>query len=183
MPVAIKAPQKLASKWWIFMLDGCLLFLMGLLLLITPYYTVTAFITVIGYLLLLGAIIGVFTAAQESSQGAGSAIRWFMPIIAAGIGIVLILDPVQSIEIMVTLVGIATLIAGAMQVAAGIGLAGHQSRGLLIVMGILSFIAGILMLLIPGVMILVLSILFGIQFLFAGCYQIGAAGRLRRLNH
>lgn len=182
MPVAIKAPQNLASKWWIFMLDGCLLFLMGILLLITPYYTVSAFITIIGYLMVLGAIIGIFAAAQETSQGAASAIRWFMPIIAAGIGIILIIDPVQSIEIMVTLVGIVVLIAGAMQVAAGIGLPGHQARGLLIVMGIFSFIAGILMLTYPALMIWVLTILFGIQFVIAGCFQVAASIRLSRLN-
>ena len=91
MPVAIKAGQNLASKWWIFMLDGCLLLLMGILLLIAPYTAAVAFISLVGYLLILGAIIGVFAAAQESSEGASSAIRWFMPIIAAGIGIVLIL--------------------------------------------------------------------------------------------
>ena len=183
MPVAIKAGQNLASKWWIFMLDGCLLFLMGILLLVAPYTAAVAFISLVGYLLILGAIIGVFAAAQESSEGASSAIRWFMPIIASGIGIVLILDPGQSVEILVTLVGIATLIAGALQVAAGIGLSGHQARGLLIVMGVFSFVAGILMLLYPPVMIVVLSIFFGIQFLFAGAYQIAASGRLRKLNH
>ena len=183
MAVAIKAGQNLASKWWIFLLDGCLLVLMGLLLLIAPYTTAVAFISVVGYLLILGAIVGVFAAAQETSEGASSAVRLFMPIIAAGIGIVLILDPQQSVEILVTLVGIATLIAGALQVAAGIGLSGHQARGLLIVMGCLSFCAGILMLLIPNVMIIVLSIFFGIQFLFAGAFQISASGRLRALNH
>ena len=183
MAVAIKAGQNLASKWWIFMLDGCLLVLMGLLLLIAPYTTAVAFISVVGYLLIFGAIVGVFAAAQESSNGAPSAIRWFMPIIAAGIGIVLILDPRQSVEIVVTLIGIATLITGALQVAAGIGLSGHQARGLLIIIGCLSFCAGVLMLLAPAIMLVVLSIFFGIQFLFAGAYQIAASGRLRRLNH
>ena len=114
---------------------------------------------------------------------AASAIRWFMPVIAAGIGLVLILDPGQSLDIMVTLLGIATLLVGAMQVAAGIGLSGHQARGILIVMGIVSFVAGIFMLLVPGLMILVLSIFFGVQFIFAGVYQIAASNRLRSLRH
>ena len=45
------------------------------------------------------------------------------------------------------------------------------------------FIAGVLMLTNPALMILVLSILFGIQFVIAGCYQVAAAGRQRRMNH
>ncbi|MEE2682118.1 MAG: DUF308 domain-containing protein, partial [Planctomycetota bacterium] len=72
---------------------------------------------------------------------------------------------------------------GALQVAAGIGLSGHQARGLLILIGCLSFCAGVFMLLAPAFMLVVLSIFFGIQFLFAGVYQIAASGRLRRLNH
>ena len=183
MAIAIKARQNLSAKWWIFLIDGCLMLLMGVLLLIAPYEMPAAFVTIVGYLLILGAIIGVFAAGQESSAGAGSAIRWFMPVIAAGIGLVLILDPGQSLDIMVTLLGIATLLVGAMQVAAGIGLSGHQARGMLIVMGIASFVAGILMLLVPGLMIVVLSIFFGVQFIFAGVYQITVSNRLRSLRH
>ena len=183
MAIAIKARQNLSAKWWIFMLDGCLMLLMGVLLLIAPYEMPAAFVTIVGYLLILGAIIGMFAAGQESSAGAAYAIRWFMPVIAAGIGLVLILDPKQSVEIMVSLLGIATLLVGAMQVAAGIGLSGHQGRGVLIVMGIASFIAGIFMLVLPDLMILVLSIFFGVQFVFAGVYQIAASNRMRSMQH
>ena len=39
--------QALASKWWIFMLDGCILFLMGLLLVATQQSGAVAFISVV----------------------------------------------------------------------------------------------------------------------------------------
>ena len=173
--------QALASKRWIFMLDGCLLILMGLLLLSTQLNGAVAFISVVGYLLVFGAIIGVFAAGQEASAGANSAMRWFIPVIAAGIGLVLIIDPGQSIEVIVTLLGFATLLIGAMQLAAGLGLARHGARGILITMGLLSIVAGIMMLLFPLAAAWVLTIFFGVQFLIAGGIQLGQANQLRRI--
>ena len=173
--------QALASKWWIFMLDGCLLILMGLLLVSTQLNGAVAFISVVGYLLVFGAIIGVFAVGQEASAGANSAMRWFLPVIAAGIGLVLIIDPGQSIEVIVTLLGFATLLIGAMQFAAGLGLARHGARGILITMGLLSIVAGIMMLLFPLAAAWVLTIFFGIQFMIAGWIQLGQANQLRRI--
>ncbi len=107
--------------------------------------------------------------------------RWFYPIIAAGLGLVLIIDPGQSIEVIVTLLGFATLLIGAMQLAAGLGLAGHGARGILITMGLLSILAGIMMLLFPMAAAWVLTIFFGIQFIIAGWIQMGQAIQLRRI--
>lgn len=181
MTTSANVRRALASKWWIFMLDGCLLILMGLLLVSTQLNGAVAFISIVGYLLILGAIIGVFAAGQEASAGANSAMRWFIPVIAAGIGLVLIIDPGQSIEVLVTLLGFATLLIGAMQFAAGLGLARHGARGILITMGLMSIAAGILMLLFPLAAAWVLTIFFGVQFIIAGWIQMGRANQLRRI--
>ena len=173
--------QALASKWWIFMLDGCLLILMGLMLVMTQLNGAVAFISVVGYLLVFGAIIGVFAAGQQASAGVNSAMRWFLPVIAGGIGLVLIIDPGQSIEVIVTLLGFATLLIGAMQFAAGLGLARHGARGILITVGLLGILAGIMMLLFPLAAAWVLTIFFGVQFIFAGWIQLGQANQLRRI--
>ncbi|MBB49083.1 MAG: hypothetical protein CMJ33_11210 [Phycisphaerae bacterium] len=173
--------QALASKWWIFMLDGCLLILMGLMLVLTQLNGAVAFISVVGYLLVFGAIIGVFAAGQQASAGANSAMRWFLPVIAGGIGLVLIIDPGQSIEVIVTLLGFATLLIGAMQFAAGLGLARHGARGILITVGLLGILAGIVMLLFPLAAAWVLTIFFGVQFILAGWIQLGQANQLRRI--
>ena len=173
--------NELASKWWLFMLDGCILVLMGVLLIFTQLNGAIAFIEIVGYLLIFGAILGVFALAQEASAGASLAARWFMPIIACGIGIVLIVDPGQSLQALVMIIGIATLVVGAVQLAAGLGFVGHPSRGLLIGLGILSLIAGMLMLLFPLVAAWVLSIFFGVQFLFCGFVRLAAAAHMRKL--
>ena len=104
-----------------------------------------------------------------------------MPIIAGAIGIVLIVDPGQSLQALVMVIGIATLLVGAVQLAVGLGFQGHSSRGILLSLGILGIIAGILMLSFPLIAAWVLSIFFGVQFLFAGIIRLAAASQLRRL--
>ena len=48
--------------------------------------------------------------------------------------------------------------------------------------GILGLIAGLLMITNPLITAWVLSIFFGIQFIFTGIYRIGAAAQLRNLS-
>ena len=173
--------RELASKWWLFAFDGVVLVLMGLLLVCTQLVAAKAFLEVVGILLIIGAIIGIFASAQATSAGSASAVRWFTPIIACALGVFLLADPEQSIKVVVWVVGICTLLLGALQLSAGLGLVGHQARGLLITMGILGLIAGLLMITNPLITAWVLSIFFGIQFIFTGIYRIGAATQLRNL--
>jgi len=163
------------------MIDGIVLLLMGILLIFTQLNGAIAFIQVVGYLLIFGAILGVFALAQEASAGAHLAARWFLPIIAGGIGLILVVDPGQSLQALVMIIGIATLLVGAIQLAAGLGFVGHPSRGLLIFLGILGLVAGIIMLLNPLLAAWILSIFFGVQFLFAGILRMTAANQLRKL--
>lgn len=173
--------RQLASKWWLFTLDGVILLLMGLLLAFTQLVAAKAFLEVVGIMLIIGAIIGIFTAAQATSAGSSSAFSWFTPIVACAIGVFLLADPEQSIRVVVWVVGLGTLLVGALQLSAGLGLVGHQGRGLLIGLGLLSLIAGILMISNPLVTAWVLSIFFGVQFILTGIYRIGAANQLRNL--
>ena len=48
-------------------------------------------------------------------------------------------------------------------------------------MGVLSILAGILMLLFPLAAAWVLTIFFGVQFIIAGWIQLGQANQLRRI--
>ena len=128
---------------------------------------------------LFGAIISVFAAGQQASAGANSAMKWFRRHRRHRSH--LIIDPGQSIEVIVTLLGFATLLIGAMQFAAGLGLARHGARGILITVGLLGILAGIVMLLFPLAAAWVLTIFFGVQFIFAGWVQLGQANQLRRI--
>ncbi|MCH2144209.1 MAG: DUF308 domain-containing protein [Phycisphaerales bacterium] len=174
--------RELASKWWLFTLDGLILVVMGGLLACTQLVAATAFIEIVGIMLLIGAIIGIFTAAQATSAGSTSATRWMPAIIAAALGIFLLADPTGSIKAIAWVFGLGTLLLGALQLSAGLGLVGHQARGVFIVLGLLALIAGFIMMSNPLLTAWVLSIFFGIQFILTGLFRIGMASKLRRIN-
>lgn len=182
MTETVRAQNDLAARWWLFVVDGVILVVMGILLVATQLVAAQLFIEIVGFFLIIGAIIGIFATAQASTAGSASGIRWAMPIIACAIGILLLADPVGSIKILVWIIGLATLLVGALQLSAGLGLVGHEARGLLIGLGILGLITGLLMMFYPEIAAWVLSIFFGIQFIFAGMFRIGAASQLRRLS-
>jgi uncharacterized membrane protein HdeD (DUF308 family) len=174
--------RELSSKWWLFTLDGLILVILGILLACTQLVAATAFIEIVGIMLIIGAIIGIFTSAQASSAGSASAVRWVTPIIACALGILLLADPTQSIKVLAWVIGLGTLLVGALQLSAGLGLVGHQARGLMIGLGALGVVAGFIMMSNPLLTAWILSIFFGIQFIFTGLFRIAAANQLRHLN-
>ncbi len=174
--------RELASKWWLFTLDGIILVIMGGLLACTQLVAATAFIQVVGILLIIGAIIGIFTSAQATSAGSTSTTRWMPAIIAAALGIFLLADPTDSVKTITWVIGLGTLLLGALQLSAGLGLVGHHARGLFIFLGALALVAGFVMMSNPLLTAWVLCIFFGIQFILTGLFRIGAANQLRRLN-
>lgn len=173
--------QALASRWGLFVADGVAMVVMGLLLLATQLVAAAAFVQVAGAFLIFGAVLGVFSAGQAASAGSPSALRWFLPLFAGAIGILLLSDPTKSIELVSWIFGMVMLVSGAMQLSAGLAFAGHRSRGLLIALGVLGVISGLLVMIYPLIAAWVLAIFFGVQFLFTGFYRIGAAMQLRRL--
>lgn len=182
MTETISVRRNLASKWWLFALDGFILTLMGLLLCFTQLVAAQAFLEVVGLMLIIGSIIGVYVSAQATSAGSASAIRWITPIIGCALGLFLLADPEQSIKMLAWIFGLGTLLVGALQLSAGLGLVGHQGRGLMITLGILALIAGFVMMSNPLFTAHILSIFFGIQFFLTGVFRIGGAFQLRKLG-
>ena len=97
--------QALASKWWIFMLDGCLLILMGLLLVSTQLNGAVAFISWSATCWSSVRSSASSPPGRRPAQEPTPRCDGSYPVIAAGIGLVLIIDPGQSIEVIVTLLG------------------------------------------------------------------------------
>ena len=182
MTETISVRRNLASKWWLFALDGLLVTLMGLLLCFTQLVAAKAFLEIVGLVLIIASIIGAYVSAQASSAGSVSAMRWMTPVIGCALGVFLFADPEHSIRMLAWIFGLGTLLVGALQLSAGLGMAGHQARGLMITLGILALIAGFVMMSNPLLTARILTIFFGIQFVLTGVLRIGASMQLRSLD-
>jgi uncharacterized membrane protein HdeD (DUF308 family) len=84
---------------------------------------------------------------------------------------------------LVVLLGISWVVNGTIELFAALSHHGMPQRGWTAAMGVLSIVAGVVVLVYPGESLLTLSIVLGIWMLVYGTMEIAAAFRLRRLAH
>ena len=75
------------------------------------------------------------------------------------------------------------IVSGAVEVFTALSHREMQHRGRNAVMGIVSVLAGIVILVYPGISLLVLAVLLGIWLIIFGAMQIMVAFRIRSLAH
>ena len=84
---------------------------------------------------------------------------------------------------LVVLLGIFWVVNVAIELFTALSHRGMPERGWTVAMGVLSILAGIVVLVYPGPSLLTLTIVLGIWLLVYGVMEIVAAFRLRRLAH
>ena len=84
---------------------------------------------------------------------------------------------------LVVLLGIFWVVNGVIELFTALSHRGMPERGWTAALGVLSILAGIVVLIYPGPSLLTLSIVLGIWLLVYGVMEITAAFRFRRLAH
>jgi uncharacterized membrane protein HdeD (DUF308 family) len=154
----------------------------GILALAWPGPTLIVLAVLFGIELIVWGIFRLVGAVTFGEAGAGARTLW---AILGILSLVLGFYAIRHIEITVLalglLLGIFWLVDGVSLIVSGVEYRGMPSRGWTIFSGILSVIAGLILLVWPAISVLTLAILAGIWLLVIGFMQIGIALQLRRL--
>ena len=162
--------------------EGVLLLLGGILLVIAPFASVTAFTQVTGVLLLLGGVVGIIRNAGASHGEHGGGAGILGPVLAALAGVVLLIDPTLAATFLVTVVGALMLVSGGMQIAAACGMRSREHWMTVLVSGILTVIIGGVIFMFPTVALFVFAIFAGVQLVFTGVLMIQGGSQFRRIS-
>ncbi len=162
--------------------NGGLLFLAGLFLAVFPFVSALAMISAAGIYLVAAGGVGLFTAFRALGDGRSSVLAFVGPVLAMLIGVVFWLAPAEGLETVMGVAGALTLMAGVLQVAAALGLAGKPHWGLLLLNGLFTLAAGVCLMVAPGIAAMVFCVFFGVQLLFHGGHLIRMGLRMRRLG-
>jgi uncharacterized membrane protein HdeD (DUF308 family) len=162
-------------------LRGVLAVIFGILALVWPRATVLALALLFGAYALLNGI-GLLAAGirpgRDRWQRVAQIVGGILGIVAA---IVTVLWPGVTAFVLVVLIGAWALVTGAMEVWAAIRLRREfTNEWILAVVGVLSVIAGILILVRPDVGAIAIAQVIGIYALVAGVLMLISAWRLRR---
>src|SRR5215212_116635 len=103
---------------------------------------------------------------------------WWLPLlfgaVALGVGLFFVLDPHETLSTFTTIAGIFLLIDGVVALVGSVFGAG-ESRGLLALIGVLSAIAGLVLIKKPFETLVAFTLIVGVWFVVAGIVRAVAA--------
>jgi uncharacterized membrane protein HdeD (DUF308 family) len=172
----------LARNWWVVALRGLAAIVFGVIALLMPGITLAALILLFGVYAVVEGIFSIVAAVR----GRGGAPWWAMllqGVVSIAAGLVTFLLPGLTALVLLYVIAAWAIVNGVLQIIASVRL-GKQTRGAwwLALSGVLSIVAGGLMVWAPGAGALALVLWIGAYAIVFGALFIGLAFRLRSLR-
>ncbi len=178
--------QIVSMLWWVLLVKGLAALVFGLaavfwtgMTLVALVYLFSAYIIVSG---ILGIILGVFSAGRSGMWLLGLIVG----ILELGVGIYAVRNPQITLGVFVLLIGFTFIFRGILQIVAAFMEAAPDGAGraLLVISGVLSAIAGILIVMQPVAGGLAFVWALGVYLLVVGSMDIArAAAAKTMLDH
>jgi uncharacterized membrane protein HdeD (DUF308 family) len=144
-----------------------------------PHATVKLVALLFGLQLLIGGIFALVRAFTNSGEGSRVLLA-VLGVLGILVGIFVLRHLFQTVVILVVLLGVYWVLHGIIEFFVAVDHRGAPGRGVSIVMGILSFIAGVIVLSWPAPTLLVLVWVLGIWLVVYGLIGIVGAFMVRR---
>lgn len=169
------------SAWPAFLAAGLAAVVVGVLLLAWPSETLTLVAILIGISLIVAGLMRLFRGftAHQASGGARAA-DVVIGLLAIIVGLYFLRHTGFTITTMAIIVGIFWVINGIAELAAGMSGGPVPGRGLMITTGILSLLAGLVVMFWPTISLSVLVVVIGIWLLVYGIALVVMGFQLRR---
>ncbi len=182
--------EGLRKDWWLYMLLGVGLVILGLLVISTPAITAVAVTTVVGILLIASAIVQGVYAFKFYAKPGRTLLQVFVAILYALAGVALLSRPIIGAVTLTILLAIYFFAKGIVKIVAAFEMRRHLPHwGWMLFGGILSLILGLLIAASwPSSALWAIALLLGIDLMVAGWTIIvlsvsahAAFGRTQRL--
>ena len=166
--------------WWVSVVGGLLLVLLGLWVLTNLYESVVVLAWLVGLSLIFAGALEIL--ALHGEPGIGWAV-WVSGGLLIAAGIAVLVWPDITLWALAVVAGIALLAAGAVRVAVALASRDQADFGLQLGLGALGVALGVVVLVWPEATLVVLAFILGIRFLVTGVVAIGVGWQLRHFAH
>ncbi|MDP9327405.1 MAG: HdeD family acid-resistance protein [Actinomycetota bacterium] len=171
---------ELGRSWWVVLVWGLVTLVAGIGTIVWPGRTILVIAVLVGIQFFVSGVVRLIGAFALEGEGH----RAWDVIVGLGsvvVGILCLKDVFQTIAALTLIIGIMWVVQGVAEFFVGVaGLTRH--RGLTILMGILGFVAGVVVLTYPITSVLALAWVLGVWLTAYGIMQIAAAFAVRRLT-
>lgn len=166
------------------MLFGVIVAIAGVLILIWPGFSLVTIAVIFALQLLVMGVFRIVSAiTTQDATGGARALMAVLGVLAIVVGILFLRHPFQTIATLVLLVGLFWVISGVLETVHAASTPDLPGRGWGIAGGLISLLAGIVMLSLPAIGVVVLIWLLGIELVIYGATSIARGVRVRRLEH
>lgn len=163
--------------WQMELVVGVITLGLGILLAFKPSQSLNVICVFIGILLIIGGIFHFIRALDHEEQHrAWIAIAGLLEVV---IGVVMIRHLHLTLAVIGLLIGIVWIVQGVVALLAGIMGGTSGARGWAIGFGLISLVAGIVVVSVPENSVNALAILLGIWFIVMGLFELAAGFVLR----
>ena len=175
---------RIGRHWGWVLFYGLITVLAGVAVLAWPGATLLVIAVLFGVQLIFAGFFRFVSAFAAGDEGGGTRVLMaLLGVLSVIIGLWAVRHVLLTLLALIVLLGIFWVVNGTIELFTALSQRGLPQRGWVAAMGVLSILAGIVVLIYPGESLLTLTIVLGIWLLIYGVMEITAAFRLRRLAH
>jgi uncharacterized membrane protein HdeD (DUF308 family) len=183
-PDAADVLARIGRHWGWILAFGIITLAAGVAVLAWPGRTLVVIAVLFGIQLILFGIFRFVSAFAESDLTGGTRVLFaLLGALSLIIGIYAVRHVLITLLALVLLLGIFWIVNGAIELFTALSHRGMPSRGWTAVMGILSVVAGVVILAYPGISLVVLAIVLSVWLLVFGVMEVTVAFRIRSVGH
>ena len=170
---------RIGESWGWVLAFSVLTLILGVMVMAWPSATVKLVALLFGLQLFVGGLFSLVRAFTRGGEGSRVLLA-VLGVLGILVGIFVLRHLFQTVVILVVLLGVYWVLHGIIEFFVAIDQRGAPARGLNATMGILSFIAGIIVLSWPSPTLLVLVWVLGVWLVIYGLVGIAGAFMVRR---
>jgi uncharacterized membrane protein HdeD (DUF308 family) len=173
---------RIGRHWGWVLAFGIITLGLGVLALVWPGRTLVVVAVLFGIQLIVMGIFRFAAAfASDDISGGSRVLLALLGVLSLIIGLYAVRHILITLLALGLLLGIFWIVSGAVEVFMALSHREMRHRGWNAVMGVISVLAGIVVLAYPGISLLVLAVVLGVWLIVFGAMQIGLAFRIRSL--
>lgn len=170
----------LASTWPVAMFVGVVTTVIGAMVVAWPDGTLKVLSILFGIQLLLFGLFRLISAFSSDSPAPG--LVGFIGVIGMMAGIVVLRNPIETIAVLATVLGLVWVVGGSIELISSIADSSMRDRGLVAFGAVITVVAGVVVLAWPAPTLTVIAWIAGIYLIVFGLMICYTAFRLRGIE-
>lgn len=171
--------SEMGRSWRLFLVFGVLTILLGLAAIFWPGPTIVTLAIFFAAQLFVSGVFGLIRAFSEDLDTGGRVLTAIIGILGVIVGFALLREPFQSIVVVAFVIGIYWVAHGIMEIFGAFSL--REGRVWNLVLGLISIVAGAIILEYPIDSLVTLSIVVGTWLVILGIIEVAGAWQVRNV--